>query len=77
MAAQFRERVPWDETRDLVEASLEETPTHAWRHALKLKVQEAVEAFADEATDSIKARIRTELYDQPSPDDLISDDERC
>jgi hypothetical protein len=77
MAAQFRERVLWDETRDWVETSLEETPTHAWRHALKLQVQEAVEAFADEATDAIKARIRTELYDQPSPDDLISDDERC
>jgi hypothetical protein len=77
MAAQFRERVPWHETRDLVEASLKETPTHAWRQALKLQVQEAVEAFADEATDSITARIRTELYDGPSPGDASSDDERC
>ena len=77
VATQFRERLSWHETRDWVVDSLEETPTHPWRKAIQLKVQEAVEQFADDATDAIKARIRSELYDDPSPDIPSRDDLRC
>jgi hypothetical protein len=74
--AQFRERLPWHETRGWVETSLEETPTDSWRHALERKVQDAVGHLADEASASIQARIHTELYDEPSSG-ITSNDERC
>jgi hypothetical protein len=76
LAAEFRERIPWAETRDWVETSLKDTPTQAWRRALSLKVRDAVDHMADEATTSIRARIRTELYDEPSPGEA-SDDAGC
>jgi hypothetical protein len=61
IAEQFRERIPWQETRDWVETSLQEMPTHAWQRALELKVGDAVEHFAEEATDSIRTSLQTEL----------------
>jgi hypothetical protein len=61
IAAQFRERIPWQDTREWVVTSLDETPTHAWRHALELKVRDAVEHLTDEAEASIRARLHTGL----------------
>jgi hypothetical protein len=68
VAEQFREQIAWQETRAWVETSLEDTPTHSWTRALELKVQAAVEHFADEAETSIRERLHTELN---------SNDERC
>jgi hypothetical protein len=77
IAAQFRERLSWHETRDWVVDALQETPTHPWRKAIQLKVQEAVEQFADDATAAIRAQIRNALYGDPSPDGASRDDDRC
>ena len=76
LAMQFRERLPWPKTRDWVETSLEENPTHSWHRALKRKVRKAVERFADEATTAIQARVRTALDDEPSPGST-DEEERC
>jgi hypothetical protein len=61
VAAQFRERMPWQDMRDWVEASLEDTPTRSWSNALELNVRDAVDQVTDEITDSIRSRLHTEL----------------
>jgi Histidine kinase-, DNA gyrase B-, and HSP90-like ATPase len=57
IAVQFRDRIPWDETRAWIEEGLEETKAAAWYQVLDRKVPTVVENITDEVT----AEIRTQL----------------
>ena len=61
--AQFRDRLPWNETRTWVEETLAEQPTSAWRTALQRRVREALDEVEEEITSAIEARVRAELAD--------------